>query len=306
MNDWPVLGNQEDRTQKIKTMPEAKSIVILDRAMELIQEVDYDVTSRWVFYGLWQGGYYADVLPTYNLDGTKKNSAKSLASGRWSKLASRVRHSEVVADKWPMELIDDRRDPVHRTEGFNDPGEWLSSLTKNVRCNVDCMANQDCYVMIAFEAEAMLSQFKHYTESYGVSLWPLSGQTSIPYKKRIAKHIEWAFNKFGKPVIFLYFGDYDKSGKQIPETAFSHIRKWCQVEFSAYRAGLNEPDIARLKLPDDPKKEGKYQWEALRDKDAREMITGALDGLLRLDALNETLKAEQDMTAQIKAVLNQI
>ena len=300
---WPELGWSEEVTYCWKRGPKPDKAAILDRAVELVNSVPYNVTLRWLFYGLWQEGLFSDV------QGTKRVKAKKRAYEVFSSLMSRLRHSpDDFQERWPIELADDRRDPIHRTSGIESVSDWLEIARESLTCNVEKMTTQENYVMVAFEAEAMLSQFRHYTEPYQVSLWPFSGAASIPYKKRLANRIAWAANTFDLPVIILYFGDYDPAGLTIPESAFRHVRKWCEVDFTAYRVGLNPEQIEKYKIESDFEDgEGngpqKYQWEAVRDGAAKEIITGALDSLLCLGTINELKREEDEMTEKAREAL---
>jgi hypothetical protein len=301
MNDWPELGWSEEITACWENGPRAKYAKILDRALELANSVPYSVTLRWLFYGLWQEGWFSDVKKT------RRANAKRRAYEDFSSLMSRLRHSSgEFQDRWPIELADDRRDPIHRSSFFASASEWLEACRERLNCSLDKMIGQEQYVMVAFEAEAMQSQFKYFTEPYGVSLWPFSGAASIPYKQRIASHIELVEEKFDLPVTILYFGDYDQAGLTIPESAFRHIRAWCDVEFDAFRVGLNQDQIQTYNIQEDPEKPGKFQWEAVADAPAREIITGALDTLLCLDTIREIEQHEQEMTNKARLALSQI
>lgn len=303
---WPELGWSEEVTSCWKRGPETDKAAILDRAVELVNSVPYEVTLRWLFYGLWQDGLFSDVK------GTKRANAKRRAYEVFSSLMSRLRHSpDKFQERWPIELADDRRDPIHRTSGISSVAEWLEIASEQLECSVEKMVGQENYVMVAFEAEAMLSQFRHYTQPYEVSLWPFSGATSIPYKKRLANRITWVAKTFELPVIILYFGDYDPAGLTIPESAFRHVRKWCDVDFTAYRVGLNPEQIEKYKIDsdfEDGESGGtqKYQWEAVRDEAAKEIITGALDSLLCLDTINELKTEEAEITEKVRGALAEV
>lgn len=56
--------------------------------------------------------------------------------------------------------------------------------------DLDTNEEQDCYVQIWFEAEAMHQQFEYHTRNYRVSLVPFRGDCSIPLKWEIAKKLE--------------------------------------------------------------------------------------------------------------------
>lgn len=295
---WPELGWSDEITSSWSRGPQEDTARLLDRALEIQASVPYRVTLRWLFYNLWQEGWFVHVQPT------AKANAKKRAYQDFSLLMSRLRHSSgEYHERWPIELADDRRDPVYRSEGFASAQEWLDRERERLACVIDKMSTQDFYILVAFEAEAMLSQFEYLTEAWGVDLWPFSGNTSIPYKKRLARAIEWASTKFAKPVIILYFGDYDPAGLKIPESAFRHVRKWARCSFEAYRVGLNAEHIERYNVPEDPEHPGKYQWEALNNTGATELVTSALSRFLYQDKINELRQVEGEVTELVRSAL---
>lgn len=301
MNNWPELGWSDEVTISWSEGPTSRNIKVLDRALELSQSVPYNVTLRWLFYGLWQEGWFSNIKPAM------KKSAKQNAYEGFSKLMSRLRHSpDELQVRWQIDLSDDRRDPIHRSNWINGTSEWLEMARAQLTCNTEKMIGQDVYVMVAFEAEAMQSQFVYFTQPYGVSLWPFSGQASIPYKKRFAEHIEKMAEMFELPIVVLYFGDYDEAGKKIPESAFRHVRKWCDTEFEAYRVGLNLDQVQKYNIQEDPDKPGKFQWEAVPNEPAREIVVGALESLLHHDAILEIEKAEKEMTIMARKALEEL
>jgi hypothetical protein len=301
-NHWDELGWSNEITPQWINGPHQKQAELLDRALILTQSVPYSVTLRWLFYGLWQEGWFSDVKPT-----PKELNAKKVAYNHFKALMSRMRQSsDELQERWQIELSDDRREPIHKSTWLSSTSEWLDAVSKGLNCVTEKMVGQDYYVMVAFEAEAMQSQFKYLTQSYGVSLYPFSGHASIPYKKALAEHIEFVTEEFNLPVVILYFGDYDQAGMTIPETAFRHVRKWCDVEFKAYRAGLNQDQIDKYNIEEDPEKPGKFQWEAVREAPAREIVTGALDGILYHDTISEIERAEREMTAKARQALSEL
>jgi hypothetical protein len=121
----------------------------------------------------------------------------------------------------------------------------------------------------------MAEQFSHHTS--GINLYPFGGDASIPYKWDIAKHLEECAALYGKPLHMLYFGDLDEKGQQIFFAAFEDIQEWCEYPIEASWCGLTEEHAERYKLPENPEKPGQYQWEALTDDAASEIIGTALD-----------------------------
>ena len=139
----------------------------------------------------------------------------------------------------------------------------------------------------------MVRQFEHYTN--GVTLRPFQGQPSRPYKYEIAECIDQAAGQYGKEIVILYFGDYDAAGLAIQNTAEADIRGWCSADFELIRRGLNEGDGERLGISENFEHPGSYQWEALDDKQAGELITTSVnkyvDKNIVSDAWSEGYKA---------------
>ena len=237
--------------------PSEKNRAILARAWEHVQGVRYQVTARWLFYRLLQEGYY-----------TKKQDYKN----RFLKLLSAARHN--YFEGWrPYTLADDRREAVIRGDGYLTVEGWGQAVTR-AQCDLARWEGQKWYIELWFEAGAMLGQFAHYTED--ITLRPFFGMPSIPYKWEIAKALEAADEKHSLPLLILYFGDLDPAGETIPETSIADIEKWCKVPFRWERCGLNPGHPELYNIPENPDKPGSYQWEALEDQAAQELITGAV------------------------------
>jgi len=266
--------------------PHGKTAAMLARAFELVQSVPYRVTARWLFYQLLQEGYYRD----------KKKDYKD----KFLKTLSAARHR--LYGGWrPDTLVDDRRDPIIRGEGYDDPTEWVNAVARGAQCNLSRWTGQSYYVELWFEAEAMVRQFEYYTQ--GITLRPFSGMPSIAYKWDIAKALERAAERYGLPIVVLYFGDLDKAGHTIPETSIGDIREWCSVDFDVVRGGLNPGDERRFNLPENPDKPGAYQWEALADAAARELIVGTMERFIDFGVKAQIESQEAEATERIRAEL---
>jgi hypothetical protein len=240
--------------------PNKRGREILDRAWQHVSGVPYKVTTRWLFYQLYQDGFYHS-----------KNDYKN----GFVPLLSRARHNGFGLWR-PDSLVDDRRDAIKHEGGYRDPGEWAREMASSGwTCNLDHFYNQENYIEVWFEAEAMSRQFQHYTR--GITLRPFSGMPSIGYKYSIAQDLRNLSRCYGKPIVILYFGDYDLAGLTIPETSVNDIRCWCSVSFEFIRCGLNDGDGERFGIPENFEKPGVYQWEALNDDLARGLITSSIE-----------------------------
>jgi hypothetical protein len=227
--------------------PNADSIKMLDFAMAKIKSVPYKVSSRWVFYRLVQAGFISKTQ-----------------EARFDYLLSRARKR--FYGEWKPDTLTDSI----RQAYFKGEAQFSFSF------KLDSIAEQDYYVQLWFEAEAMHQQFEHHTRNFRVSLVPFRGDCSIPFKWRIAKKLETIQSKYLKPVRILYFGDCDRKGLQIVDAAMRDIRAWCSVDFGFERVGLTLEQAKAFGLPENPNKPGNYQWEALEDEHARKLILGSL------------------------------
>lgn len=249
---------------------------ILAWCLKRVDSVQYRVTARWLFYRLVQER------------GFKKCEYKNFL--KWM---SRARKAFFMG--WtPDTLADDTRQARLRGYGHLNADDWMVSF-KRERCVLDKYAVQENIVEVWFEAEAMYSQFNHYTGPYHVTLRPFKGDASIDYKWRIAKDLE-SLARYGKPMIILYFGDYDPKGLEIPENALRDIRAWCRQPFELIRCGINEEHISRFHLVERPEKLGAYQWEALNEDAARQLILGNLGKYWRLGAIEQVEEQEDQAT----------
>lgn len=258
--------------------PNNASRRILERGWELVKSVPYQVTARWLFYALLQEGFYS-----------KKDDYKN----RFLPLLSRARHT--FYQGWrPDTLSDDRRSAIERGGVWDTVAEWQAYMSKQGECRLQKWEGQHFYVEIWIEAEAMIGQFKHYSEH--ITIRPFYGMPSIPYKWEIAKALELAARWFNLPVVVLYFGDLDAGGLIIPETSVADIRTWCEADFDFVRVALNEGDPERYGLPESIDRPNCWQWEALPDRLAGDIICGAVAQYVDPLALEKRLELERRAT----------
>ncbi len=288
--------------------PTAKSKLILDRAMEHIQSVPYKVSARWVFYRLLQDGIY-----------TKKADYKNTFIG----LTSRARHNGY----WnPDILADETREAViFEPEGTDRPGvdiqqqielarvlakEEIESLRRSLEnyqythdYRIDSTYFYDSITVVMFEARAMEQQFRRYAD--GLTLCPFGGQPSIPYKYEIAKYLESQCEKYDKPLLVLYFGDYDEAGQTIFNTAQEDIGKWCAYEIQWEFCGLTREQVENYEIPENLEHEG-YQWEALTDAQAAEIIQTSIRRFVDIgEAKQRAFRESWELREQVEAVINE-
>jgi hypothetical protein len=264
--------------------PEPKRAAILDRAFKHIESVPYKVTLRWVFYRLLQDGVFGSKAD-YRSKDFKDTVAKARKEfyGGW-------RPWTLADDRWAIEEHIEGQKTAREVKGaMASYAELLDSISHHYK--------QAEYCEVWFEANAMYSQFAYYT--HGLTLMPFGGDCHIVPKWEAAKRLAKMGKLLGKPVRILYFGDLDK---KIPESAMDDVRPWC-YELSEYKVipglevcGLNEEQIRDFAargepVPEDPVHPGNYQWEALTDAQAREIIEGAMALYVDQKAIERAEKA---------------
>jgi hypothetical protein len=267
----------QERTPWIRLGP--REAEILDAGWHHVRSVPYKVSLRWLFYRLLQDGFY-------KTKGDYKNN--------FGKLFSRARHT--YQGGWrPDTLEDEGRDFVIRSGGCQcetDAFEVLKSLVLDAASVAfDHFYKQANYVELWYEANAMTSQFEHYT--HAIDLVPMCGTASIPFKWKIAKRLEEAAARYGKPIRILYFGDADPAGHTIKDAIAKDVRRWCSAPFEIVWCGLTEEQAERHRIPESYEKRG-YQWEAIPDEGARQIITSAVETYIDPELIDE---ADDEATA---------
>lgn len=283
--------SDRERTPWVRLAP--KSEQILDRGWTLIQSVPYRVSLRWLFYRLLQEGFY---------------KTKSDYKNTFTKLFGKARYTGFK--EWrPDTLVDEGRAIISRAGGCAGKDEAKREMQRNILAAasvpVDHFYRQKNYAELWYEANAMSSRLEYYTRD--IDLVPMGGSASIPYKWQIARRLEAAAWRYGKLIKILYFGDEDEAGHKIKETVEKDVRRWCAVDFDIIWCGLTEEQIEQYEVPENFEKHG-YQWEALPDEAAREIITSAveryIDRYLIEEAESKAKEFEDEWTSKLEAALN--
>lgn len=265
--------------------PQVKTAEMLERAFEIINSVPYAVSARWLFYRLLQEGYYA---------------SKSDYKDKFCKATAAARHAFYKGWR-PDTLVDETREPIVRGGIYESETEWLTAVSERLGCSLNRWYTQDYYIELWYEARAMSAQFEHYTQH--ITLRPLGGQASIDYKWKAAKALEQAASIYGRPIVILYFGDLDTSGAHISGAAERDVRKWCNVAFEFVPCGLTLAQVHKYNVPENFEKPGEFQWEALSDEGAKEIIANGVTPFLRQDAFAEIAQRERLVSAWVRSEL---
>jgi hypothetical protein len=267
-------------------VPNAESAKILERAFQLVESVPYQVSLRWLFYRLYQEGLY---------------KSKADYKNKFGKLVSNARH--LFWEGWrPDTLADESRISIPGGEGWESVEDWLEAVA-TAKCKLDKWSDQPVYLECWYEARAMTDQFRFYTKH--ITLRPMGGEPSIPYLYKAAQELREQSDKSEKPIVILYFGDLDKMGQSISKVIERDVRTWAGVDFEYKRCGLTIEQVKQYNMPEGDKP-GQYQWEALEDSAAKEIITSNIDQYLRHDAFVEIEQEETRATAWLNKKLSEL
>ena len=194
--------------------------------------------------------------------------------------------------------MDDTRTTYRGPTGYDSIEDFIDTVTNYISFESDKWWHQLYYIELWFEAKAMRGQFEYYTEE--IALVPFGGDISIPAKSAAAKRLQQAYDKYGHPIKVLYFGDDDPKGQMIPYSALKDIRSWCSVDFEFTRCGLNEGDAELYGIPDNPEKPCTYQWEALNDDQASEIIKSNVSQHFDKAALEADRETDEEYTRELR------
>ncbi len=268
--------------------PKPETEKILERAWFHYESVPYKVSLRWLFYRLYHEGYYKD-----------KDDYKP----RFIELMRLVRR--IMYKGWrPDSIEDDTRTIYYYGIGASSQPQALATMVDGLNVPLSHFPAQGRIYEIWFEARAMRSQFEYHTKE--IPLIPFGGDPSVELKWRIAKGLETLYDKYKLPILILYFGDLDKKGGKILENNEAIIREYCNMPFDVVWCGLTMEQVDKYNIDENPNKPGAYQWEAVDDTGAGEIITEAIKRYVDIDIIDNTLAEQVELEDRVKEKISEL
>lgn len=267
-----------------------KTIDLIEHAYAILQEYN-PMTLRQVYYQLVSRKLLENKRSEYQ---------------RLSNALVRARQEDLI----PWDWIEDRvRRPlnVHMWENLPD---FLNTVRHAYRKNT--WQDQPAYIEVWLEKDALSGIFADITEGYGVTLVVGRGYNSWSAYNQAARR----FQKQGKPVNVLYFGDFDPSGEDILR-ALDEGLNFFGTRPVIEKVALTMNDIERYDLPPDFTKKSDtraasfvrkhgdiaVELDALPLPVLQEKIKNSIESSLDLEALNETRQAEQNEKEELTGLL---
>ena len=246
--------------------------------MRIFKELEPPLTVRQIYYAL----TVRNVLP--KTEAGYRRTAYHLA---------KMRRKSIIPYSY---LADNTRWQIKPT---TYPGLDAALNRWQVAYRRDLWANQQDYVEIWVEKDALAGVISTITEAYDVPLYVARGYGSLTFIYEAAETIK----EVGKPAYIYHFGDYDPSGVDAANKIRDGlIKHGASINFE--RAAITEEQILSLNLPtretkrSDPraKKWGdkpSVELDALPAPILREMVTECIERHIDPDLLEKTKKIEE-------------
>jgi hypothetical protein len=193
-----------------------------------------------------------------------------------------------------------------RTRGMNrldvgwrsdDPKGWLHAwLNKAVdesrAYRLARWYGQENRVVVAVEKQALEGPFTAVCEELSVGLAVCRGYPSLSFLREIAGSLERGDpQRAGRNNVVLYFGDFDPSGLNIPDTIERDLAEFFGQSFEFVRVALTRAQIDARDLPPAPVKrtdsrangfvsehgEEVYELDAIEPRDLQHIIRTSVD-----------------------------
>jgi hypothetical protein len=261
--------------------------------MEEIREAIYatledenPMTDRQVFYRLTTKGVIAKTEMEYNCTVIR--------------LLVQMRLNGTIPFRWIADNSRWQRKPT----SYSSMQEALENCAETYRR--DLWSNQNVYVVIWTEKDALAGVLWEETKKWHVPLMVSRGFSSISYVHGAAE----AICAQGKPAYLYYFGDHDPSGVRIDAAIKRRLLEFApDAEIHFQRVAVTPQHIRELNLPTRPTKtEGNRHaknWkggrsvevDAIPPRTLREMVRNCIEHHIdkrRLAALKRTEAAERE------------
>jgi len=207
-----------------------QSLELLTQVQEIIDSYDFALTLRQIYYQL----VAKQIIPNKQKYYTKL-----------SRLCVTGRDEGIL----PEEGFADRLREVDKLSSWSDLNEFMQAVKRSYRKNK--WQNQDSYLEIWTEKDALRSVLTEITYQYDVALMVTRGQLSRTEVYRTAGRYK---AQSDKECYLYYCGDFDPSGLSIYDSIKKRLMNF-GVFINFGRIALTEEQIKKYQLPSDPAKQ---------------------------------------------------
>jgi hypothetical protein len=199
----------------------------------------------------------------------------------------------------PYNWITDGTRWARRVKTYGSPAAAVAEVARLYRRNI--WAQTPVYLEVWCESDSIAGVIVDVTTEYAVPLFPAKGFSSLGFLYPSARGLEYAAN--GRPAHVLYVGDWDPSGKMIPEKIEAGLREHAPAaEIHFRRLAVNPDQIRILDLPGKPPKASDsraksfsghtVEAEAIPVQTMQTMVRDAIEGFIDRRVLRTVAAAE--------------
>jgi hypothetical protein len=159
----------------------------------------------------------------------------------------------------PVNCLEDRSRRIlgRGDAGFTSAEEFLKRRIASLResykeFRMPMWGDQPNYVLVSLEKDALSRLVSDIANQYSVRTFPTRGYPSFTYVQRMASYMRNRLS--GKPIVVLYFGDFDPSGVDIERDLSERLGKYDAGDFTVRRIALTNDQITKYDLPPMPVK----------------------------------------------------
>lgn len=220
-------------TENLKLGPANKErLETINQIIEKYVDDGYVMTLRQLYYQLVQRNIIPNVSKEYAKLSTLLKQGRMAGIVDWDAIEDRGRQPKIP---WSTSGIAGALKTIHD------------------QYRLDRMQEQEYYIEIWVEKDALSNVMRRVTEKYHVNLMVNKGYSSCS-----AMHESyWRFKESEKPGVLLYFGDHDPSGKDMVRDIEDRMREFglgIEYNFNVQNPALNMDQVRRYRLPENPAK----------------------------------------------------
>lgn len=276
-----------------------KSLKLLEQVQEIIKSYDFALTLRQIYY----------QLVSKQIIANRQNLYQGL-----SRLCVIGRNNGILDE----ESFADRLRQVDKPSSWTDIDDFMNAVRQSY-CK-DKWENQDNYIEIWIEKDALRNVLTDVTYPYDVNLMVARGQLSrTEVYKTYCRHEQQL--KRGKKCYLFYAGDFDPSGLSIYHSLVERIAGY--GDYGRYitfnRIALTPEQIEKYGLPSDPAKKtdpsykrfvSEYgnnvvELDALPPDVLRNLVKVCIEKHLDLGLFEQVQKKELEEQAELQILISQ-
>lgn len=240
---------------------------IVAAALEVFDQYDTAITLRQLYYRLVARLLIPNTINSYK---------------RLSRIMVKAREQEDA----PVNCLEDRSRRVlgRGDTGYDSAEEYLKQKLSSLQdswkgFSMPMWEDQPVYLLISLEKDALSRLVSRVANQYSVRTFPTRGYPSFSYVQLMANYMQTRLSE--KPIIVLYFGDFDPSGVDIERDLEDRLGRYGAKDFKVKRIALTVDQIKDHQLPPMPVKRSDARAESFMNEYG--------DKAVELDALDPNL-----------------